>query len=594
MVGSLQIPQCNCACPPLPYVVPRTFDLVLTGCCCGAAFVTGCIAASLIWRWRVLSAKAILSLLRQTWRPLSPMQRQLQAMAQQKRLEHWLVITDLTNLFPAFSTVVAVGLAVYVEVFDDDTAYFALYIAIVSTFLVLAPFVVLRRSVHLVDLALSFIFVVIAIPPGLAITSTGYYFTSQIARLTHAVAAQASNPCYFLPLTVLHLAWQLWTICTSPGLRDALVQNVALSLHSSICNVVACCGGAAVQWITAKALWQADHKRAIVRAFLSAMSDSFVELQADFTLAEDCVSLAGLRQGAAQDSARRGMSFLDFLLADDRERFKTFVGANTSTVNVAPQISVSLCNIAGEKIPVKMYHMSVEESVEGEARYYVGIVLERLEELCDTTAQQEAPDSATALREEIQQGQPEGDRAPSVHSAGPFQAEGVAPWGASGDRPTMKIRTWFNFEVLEESDSCQEHFGFKDHTLAEFLSRCSRPNENLRYLELSHCLSVNGHGNPYKTWENVKVSAPADGAEYLADIHVEITQLPDRPPEDDLEVDIDKIRFNPDIRFVEMELKFTPVEEQEEEEEEVHRGDVLLTEVNLQALAGTSPEMMSL
>lgn len=591
MVGSLQIPQCNCPCPPLPYVVPRTFDLVLTGCCWGVAFMSGCIAAFMFWRSNWLSAKAILSLLHQTWRPLSPMQRQLQSIAQQKRLEHWLVITDLCNLFPAFSAMVAVGLAVYVEVLDDDTAYFAMYIAIVLTVLVLALFVVLRRSVHLVDLALSCIFVAVSIPSGLAITSTGYYFTSQIARLTHVVVAQASNPRYFLPLTVLHLAWQLWTICPSPGLRDALVQNVALSVHSSICNVVACCGGAAVQWITAQALWQADHKRAVVRAFLSAMSDSFVELQADFTLTEDSPSLAGLRQGAAQDSASRGMSFLDFLLADDRERFKTFVSANTSTVRVAPQVSISLCDIAGEKIPVKMYHMGVEEGAEGEARHYLGIVLERLEELCDTTVQREAPDSATALREE-QQGQPEGDRAPSVHSAGPFQAEGVAPWGGSGDRPTMKIRTWFNFEVLEESDSCREHFGFKEHSLAEFLSRCSRPNENLRYLELSHCLSVNGHGNPHKTWENVKVSAPVDGTEYLADIHVEITQLPDRPPEDDSEVDIDRIRFNPNIRFVEMELKFTPVEEQEEEE--VHRGDVLLTEVNLQALAGASPEMMSL
>lgn len=583
MVGPLQVPQCNCQCPAGVSAASRTFEVALSGSCWGAAFITGCLAVHLIHSTRLPAVNIALRQLRSLFQRPSAMDQQVQEIIDQKRSEEWLFMTDLANVFMVGPALVAIGLAAYFQPLGSEIGYNAIYLGSALTAPLLWCFMFLQRGVrvHYVDMALVSITVIYAIPPGLCTSLTSYYFTIQSARAAHLLLMQVSSLRYAVPVSILHLAWQLWTIGSAPGLQDSLVQNVTVAVFTTSLNWLANVTATAGRLAMASAFWQAGQKRAIVRAFLSAMGDSFVELRADLTLLEDSPSLAALLQGPVQDVGSRGMCFMDFLMPDETERFERFVRSNTSGLKVAHQISVVLRAHTGTKVSATIYHMGLKKAALGQEAHYLCIVLGSFEEHVPSPPSGHVdfhreggtmPESALALQYEgMDQAEPAPDApaqevAASLHSAGPFQVEGGEPWGGSGDRAKMKIRTWFNWEVIEASDSCRKHLGFKESSLLEFLGRCTQPNLNLRYLELAHCLSVNGHQNPNKIFKKVKVSSPADGLEYTTNIHVEITHLPQRPPEEDsdVEMDVDRIRFDENIRFVEMELTFIPAETEQE------------------------------
>lgn len=586
MVGGVEIPHCNCQCPSGDPSTPQSLGLMLTGLCLFLACVQGCLA---VWRMTNINAMSVArDFLCSLGRPLSSTQRKIREIADQKLLEQWLVISDVGNVLMAPALLLAVVIAVYFQVLGDGLGYFAMYAAVACVCFSILPFHWHRRNQQLLDLVVAWCFLVCCFPPGLSTCLTSYYFTSQWIRALHLLAAQVCRWRFYLPLNVIHLAWQLWTISTSSGLQDSLRQNLFIAIMTTSFNLLGNAAASSVQWTMAKALFQASHNEAVVRAFLAAMCDAFVQLGADLKMLEDSPRLAAILQNQVEGTASRGTHFACNLTCDDIERFETFVSVNVSSTNVAQQILLNLRDSTGDKVPVKVYHMCLGGDEEGQVKHYLGIVLERSPEmplsprLMTPQQDQDIPDSALALHIEdngvaqwhAEAPGPDGysTALPAPH-VGPFQVESGDPWGGSGDYALLRVRTKLLWEIIDESSACSAHFGFKESTLDDFLSRCTKPHSLLRWLEASHCFAaMMQEENPNNTFNNVRIVSELDGIHYDANVHLKILSYPSVPPEEEPEVDLDKIGYQISQSYVEMELKFHPVAPEQPEEMKVLGG----------------------
>lgn len=571
--------------------VPRAVELALSGYWLVVAILAGCISAYCLLRTSAL--RVGLSLARKLLRPSTAADAEIEAYAEGQRRVVLSTGNSLGGLCMVCPMALAISAASYFTIFGTDAGIYALYVA-----LGLAPALVLQLHLFRTyptsfDFYPATCFVVMGLVAGFATSVDAFYFVSMYAAVIQVMAAFVSRPRHFLPLSAAHLGWRLW-ICSAPGLQESYVRSAFLSIIVEALNVVVCFAGHSALWSMGRAMFEAARNGAVVRAFVAAQCDALVVLGPDQCLVEASPRLAAILQENAKVTATKGASFRDYLAPDEVERFLAFVSIDTSNLKVAPQLLTTLQSRAGQKVPVQILQMGLDDGGQTQVKRCLGIVCTKAGEPLSQRVL--TPDAETGqivdMREDppvqrLPEAQEAGEEAApeessSVDTACPFEAEGVEPWGGSGDRAVLRVRTRLVWEVVEESDSCSSHFNLKDKTLAEFLSQCKKPHAMLRWLTVAHLLTVVGQKNPNAVFPDAKVFAPGDNVEYEAELHVETVPRDRAFPEEEDEVDIDRIRFDPELSYVDMTLKFVPLEPAAESSEEPAR------------FAGFDPVLLSL
>lgn len=229
-------------------------------------------------------------------------------------------------------------------------------------------------------------FVSLGVLPALATTLDDYYFAVTMARALHMVVAVVSPSLwFFLPLNLLHLAWELAVICTNPVLQSVQPQNFFLSIFTTalVLGVNVVIRVLLGEWAKAELeSEQVSHKAAKVTTLLTHFCDCLITLSdEDLTFAEDSQAFGTLLE-LQPEAVKAGESFRSLLQSSDQERFVDFVAEeSTEEQDQVRQMSLDLEDQKGGRVLVDLYRIGWTDPVECTQKHLVAIVRARNDQL---------------------------------------------------------------------------------------------------------------------------------------------------------------------------------------------------------------------
>lgn len=369
-----------CACPQSgTSELPASFAMAISGV--ALVLSLGTHVSSLHWlRRQRESVSVFLGTLRGVLFPKTEKEKRVAALIEERRLAMCLVLADAFFVSQFGSAMLLmVSSAAFFGLFPRETMYLVYY-CVVTTICGLTWIVFLfpkKLNVTSMNLLFYAMFLLVGVPPVFATSLESYHFAIGWARaLQLLLSIVGPDMSHFLPVNLLHLAWQLWVIFKSPALRDDLTDNLALGLVTTGYNLLMRIGAIALFRDRGEAILQAlqfSNSEGTVRALISVMTDALVALNEDLTLQEDSPPLAALLLGTPSIVARQGQLMSRFLMADNVDRFNDFVLSGSSAFK-ARQISIDFRDSSGNRVRTHIYHVCLKDQLDGHLTHLIGVV----------------------------------------------------------------------------------------------------------------------------------------------------------------------------------------------------------------------------
>lgn len=369
-----------CACPQSGISeLPASFAMAISGV--ALVLSLGTHVSSLHWlRSRRETVSVFLGTLRGVLFPKTEKEKRVAVLIEEKRLAMCLVLADAFFVSQFGSAMLLmVSAAAFFGLFPREPMYLAYY-CVVTTICALAWIGFLfqkKLNVTSMNLLIYAMFLLVGVPPVFATSLESYHFAIGWARaLQLLLSIVGPDMSHFLPVNLLHLAWQLWVIFKNPGLRDDLVENLVLSLVTVGYNLLMRIGATALFKDRGEAILQAlqsSNSEGTVRALISVMTDALVALREDLTLQEDSPPLAALLLGTPSIVARQGQTMSRFLMADNVDRFNQFV-LSGSSASKARQINIDFRDSSGNRVRTQIYHVCLKDQLDGHLTHLIGVV----------------------------------------------------------------------------------------------------------------------------------------------------------------------------------------------------------------------------
>lgn len=501
--------------------------------------------------------------------PRTATEKRMAQMTEEKRLQMCHALNDsfmASQFGPGMLAMISA--ATYFGLFPQETLYLVFYCVATSICTLCFVFFLLKKhmTIPVTNVLVYALFILVGLPPGFATTQTGYYFASTWARaLQLLISIVGPDLLHFIPVNLLHLAWELWIIFTSPGLQPALAHNLVLAFVTTGYKILLRVAATALFWQMGHAISQAvqsAHSEGNVRSILAVICDALVTLRCDLTLSEDSPQLASLLIGTPSITARRGQHFASLLVQEDVERFQDFVGQTPEEGSPARQLGLSLRDSTGNKVPVHMYHLCLKDPITQEPVHFVGLVEDNQGEFRGPPlAARTCTSSSGAAVLHGGASHEEAADAKSIASgtSACTASPGLTSWDIRGESASLTIRTWLNFEVVEESEGSRALFSFSEASgdMEHFASHFSKPHMFLRWLEFAHTMATLRYENPKNTFTDGVVRPLTSELEYKATISLSLVSHPATMPEEDVPAEV-AVDFIPSSRFVTLQLNFAP------------------------------------
>lgn len=586
MVFGFEVPQCHC---PVQEIVepPPVLSKIIAGV--ALAFAIGSHLSTVRWFLiQPVNIKAFLLTIKGVILPRTVMEKRLAQMVEEKRFEMTQALADAFFLSQfAFVMTLMVAVAAYFGLFPNETLYLVYYCVVLTICAISFSVFFFKKhmTIQKANVVVYSIFVIVGIPPAFASTQEGYYFTIFWARaLQLLISIVGPDLRHFVPVNLLHLAWEMWIIFANPGLHSALAQNLVIAFVTTGYKILMRIAATAVFRQMGTALIsavQAAHSEGNVRSLLAVLCDVLVPLREDLTLSEDSPRLAALLCTSPALIGLKGQPFSSLLAATDVARFEAFVRRRPEERGPARQITVYLQNDAGRHFPVQMYHHCLKDPVSHELFHFLGLVEDKHAVLHEPGAawrndtanahSSEFPEvltesSLTLNSREIEDVRSEDPGTVASGISAYTVPVGPSSWEVPGQPATLTVRTWLNFEVLEESEGSQALFCFSQDAaeMQKCLSRFSKPHMFLRWLEFAHTMAVLRYDNPNKTFFDGVLKDPANRRHCKAAVHLNVLSQPVPFPEEGLEDPLG-VDFDPASRFVTMKLDITALQRRQNE-----------------------------
>lgn len=371
-------------------------------------------------------------------------------------------------------------------------------------------------------------------------------------------------------LSSLCLTWHAVLIFLAPSFSGNRVAFLAMPLLGFGYNITVSFATVTALIAEAEAEVHDREARSSFKSFeslLGMMCDAVVSLRPDLTLWEPSPSLNTMlfRAGPLKD----GQHFPQLLARDDVERFEAFVSTNSREIGRASVLHADLLDSMGSKVPVQIFHTCTIDLLEECFKHVLGLVECTQSEHFPTTPKSSvaAPVKPGVLPRgpaEYQLSKPPSDEEGSLVAAvssssrgSPSETPAVSAWrtAAAEGEATVRIRTWLDFDILDESMTSRAYFGFSGASSEAFLARFRNPQKLVRWMEYIHIAAGLGHCDQERSsFGEVDFLDTTGGFEYRGTMRAIVRQMPPRGLAEG-RMDFD---FDPKMRFVDVDLQIHP------------------------------------
>lgn len=450
------------------------------------------------------------------------------------------VILDSVFMVCVLPSLPVIAILCYLQVFPEAALYIATYSEWLLLSILSTLFVYFRGyDLRAIDALLAAVFLLVGGLPLFASNIESHYFAAAAAKAVHAVLAMAGmNTWRFLPLNLVHLAWQIWLTSTLQLSKAALVQDIFLALLTTTYNMVMCFASNTLLRLMAED--EVEAKRAVqseevVQSLLSMMCDAVVTLTPDLNFRDACPRIASLLLRADLSGAPRSdQSFSKYLAPLDVPRFEDFMAQSSNDEQLTRCIHVHLLDSLGTRVPVQIFHTRMTDS-EGAQSHVLGVV----EDMDRNPRNSKEGVTSSAA-----------SHGTSFHSP-------LTSWGPLG-KVSVVLRTKLFWEVLHESPASRTFFGFgMSSDPEEFINRFQQPRRLLHWMKYLHTMACCGRvDHPRLAFGVVNFFNPSAGSSYSGSLRGRIIKYPEGGEEDEDPLEVD-------AEVVDIELQFEPSRSEE-------------------------------